>query len=78
MDFGTVDKKPTPSNPAEKPELAAIPRAKELCVIEFFSDLKLVFDNCYLFNRPDHIVLQCVKKLEAIVERLSKNMPLHK
>ena len=78
MDFGTIDKKLTASNPAKKPEPATAASAKEpryYSVLEFFADLKLVFDNCYLFNGPDHIVSQCAKKLEAIVERLSKNMP---
>lgn len=78
MDFGTIDKKLAASSPAKKPELATVASANEpryYSVLEFFADLKLVFENCYLFNGPDHMVSQCAKKLEAMVDRLSKNMP---
>jgi len=39
-------------------------------MLEFFTDLKLVFDNRYRFDGPDHVVLQCVKKLELSFENM--------
>jgi hypothetical protein len=51
MDLGIIDKKLAASRPAKKPEPAMAVRANQpryCCILEFFTDLKLVFDNCLL------------------------------
>lgn len=76
IDFSIIDKKLAASNPAKKLEPVTAASTNEPCyysVLEFFADLKLVFDNCYLFYGHDHTASQCAKRLE--VERTLKNMP---
>lgn len=76
MDFSTIDRKLTASNPAKKLEPASsVPEPRYYSVMEFLADLKLVFDNCFIFNGPDHIVSQSAKRLQIVLDKATKNMP---
>ncbi len=44
-----------------------------LSIQEFITNMKLMFDNCYLFNGPDHVILQCARQLQAVFEYSSQH-----
>ncbi|KAH7104698.1 Bromodomain-containing protein [Auriculariales sp. MPI-PUGE-AT-0066] len=71
MDLGTVERKVVASNPM-KPDLSS-PRYRS--AQEFATDVRLIFNNCLLFNGPDHLVTQMGKRVEAIFDKQFKNMP---
>ncbi|KAJ3025940.1 UNVERIFIED_CONTAM: hypothetical protein HDU68_006439 [Siphonaria sp. JEL0065] len=65
MDFGTIEK---------RVELGYYENVKS-----FIADLQLVFDNCYLFNPPDHSVSVAAKQVEKYLEnQLIKLWPMVK
>jgi bromodomain-containing factor 1 len=73
MDFGTIERKLMSSNPA-KPDLnSANPRYTS--ADEFIADVRLVFNNCYTFNGPEHVVSLMGKRLEDIFNKQIKHMP---
>lgn len=74
MDFQTIDYKLVASNPS-KPDLSVPSHMRYYSVMEFFADIKLTFDNCYTFNGADHLVSQCARRLQALLDKSSKNMP---
>ncbi|KAJ1880535.1 hypothetical protein H4R99_005356 [Coemansia sp. RSA 1722] len=56
MDFSTVQKK--------------LAKKAYAAVADFVADLRLVFDDCFLFNPPDTPVHDCGKKLQDVVAGL--------
>ncbi|KAF8315176.1 Bromodomain-containing protein, partial [Clavulina sp. PMI_390] len=75
MDFSTIEAKLVASNPAKRIEQSMASQPRYYSILEFNADVQLVFDNCYLFNGPDHIVSQSARRLQATFEKLTKNMP---
>ncbi len=73
MDFSIIDARLAASNPSKPDPSHNVARYSS--VQEFIADMKLVFDNCFLFNGPDHVISQCAKRLQAVFERSLKNMP---
>ncbi|KAF8338313.1 Bromodomain-containing protein [Cantharellus anzutake] len=73
MDLSTIDTKLNASNPTKPDPNHNAPRYSS--IQGFIADMKLVFDNCYLFNGLNHVVSQCAKRLQAVFERSLKNMP---
>ena len=36
---------------------------------EIFADVKLMFENCYLYNPPGHDVVKMAKKAEVLAQK---------
>ncbi|KAG7450287.1 Bromodomain-containing protein, partial [Guyanagaster necrorhizus] len=74
MDLGTIERKVATSNP-QKPDLnSSNPRYST--PDEFVADVRLVFENCYKFNGPDHTISAMGRRVEEVFERQVKNMPM--
>ncbi|CAE6491775.1 unnamed protein product [Rhizoctonia solani] len=72
MDFFTVETRLLNSNPNKTPEpLAARYRTTD----DFVADVRQIFENCYLFNGPEHFISAQAHKLEDILDRQLKQMP---
>jgi len=59
MDLGTVKRK-LDNNSYDEPE-------------EVYNDVKLMLDNCYLYNPPTHDVVKMGKKLAVVFEKRYDN-----
>lgn len=55
MDMGTIRKKLEADQYAEYKDV--------------YSDLKLMFDNCYLYNPPNDNIVKLAKTLEMVAEK---------
>ncbi|ESK98428.1 transcription regulator [Moniliophthora roreri MCA 2997] len=73
MDFSTIERKLTASNPAKPDPNPANPRY--MTAEEFIADIKLIFSNCLLFNGPDHVVTAMGKRVEEVFDKQIKNLP---
>jgi bromodomain-containing factor 1 len=73
MDFSTIDRKLTASNPNKPDPNPANPRYSN--AEDFVSDVRLIFSNCLTFNGPDHAVTASGKRVEEIFDKQVKNMP---
>src|SRR5260370_1414211 len=73
MDSSMIDVRLAASNPSKPNPNHSVTQYSS--IQEFITDMKLVFDNCYLFNGPDHIILQCPRWLQAMFEQSLSNMP---
>jgi bromodomain-containing factor 1 len=73
MDLGTVERKLISSNPS-KPD-PSVARPPYISADEFISDVKLIFNNCAIFNGVDHVITQMGRRLEAVFEKQIKQLP---
>src|SRR5260370_454037 len=73
MDSSMIDVRLAASNPSKPNPNHSV--TQYLSIQEFITDMKLMFDNCYLFNGPDHVILQCARQLQAMFEWSLRNMP---
>ena len=62
MDMGTIRKKLESDQYAEYKDV--------------YSDLKLMFDNCYLYNPPSDNIVRLAKTLEQLAEKRFSFYPL--
>ncbi len=71
MDLGTIEQKlfSSKSN-APEPNVD-----KYYHVDQFIKDVRLVFENCYTFNGPDHAISAMAKRLEAVFNKQIKQIP---
>ena len=74
MDFSTIERKLTSSNPAKPDPNPSNPRYYS--ADEFVADVRLVFSNTLTFNGPDHSVTQMGKRVEEVFDKQIKNLPL--
>ncbi|KAH9890905.1 Bromodomain-containing protein [Cubamyces lactineus] len=73
MDFSTIERKLTASNPAKPDANMANPRYNS--ADEFVADIRLIFSNCLTFNGPEHPVTLMGKRVEAVFDKQVKQMP---
>jgi Bromodomain len=73
MDFSTIDRKLSSSNPA-KPDLTQ-QNPRYYNAEEFINDVRLIFSNCVTFNGPDHLVTAMGKRVEEVFDKQIKHMP---
>lgn len=73
MDFSTVERKLTASNPAKPDPNPANPRYQSAG--EFIADVRMIFSNAELFNGPDHLVTAMGKRVEAVFDKQIKQLP---
>ncbi|KAI0271518.1 Bromodomain-containing protein [Gloeopeniophorella convolvens] len=73
MDFSTIERKLTASNPLKPDPNLANPRYAN--ADEFIADVRLIFSNCVTFNGPEHIVTQQGKRVEAVFDKQIKQLP---
>jgi bromodomain-containing factor 1 len=72
MDFSTIETKLQNSNPNKTPEPLA-PRYR--ITDDFVGDVRQIFQNCYLFNGPEHFISSQARRLEDILDKQLKQMP---
>ncbi|KAK0473198.1 hypothetical protein IW261DRAFT_1423737 [Armillaria novae-zelandiae] len=70
MDFGTIERKVAASNPQKPDPNPSNPRYSN--PDEFVADVRLVFENCFKFNGPDHTISAMGRRVEEVFERQSK------
>ena len=73
MDFQTIDRKLSSSNPLKPDPNPNNPRY--LSADEFIADVHLMFTNAALFNGPEHAVTIMGRRVEAVFDKQIKNMP---
>jgi bromodomain-containing factor 1 len=73
MDFSTIERKLSSSNPAKPDPNFQNPRYHS--ADEFISDVRLIFQNCYTFNGPDHAISAMGKRIEEVFDKQIKQMP---
>ncbi|KAF8624755.1 hypothetical protein AX15_005653 [Amanita polypyramis BW_CC] len=73
MDFSTIERKLASSNPAKPDPNFQNPRYYS--ADEFISDVRLIFQNCYTFNGPDHAISLMGKRVEEVFDKQTKQMP---
>ena len=73
MDFATIERKLTSSNPAQPDPNPNNPRY--LNADEFIADVRLMFQNAYTFNGSEHAVTAMGKRVEAIFDKQIKQLP---
>ncbi|KAL1762446.1 Bromodomain-containing protein [Schizophyllum commune] len=73
MDFGTIERKLSSSNPQKPDPISTNPRYRT--AEEFVADVRLIFYNCYTFNGPDHAISAMGKRVEEVFDKQIKNMP---
>jgi hypothetical protein len=61
MDFGTAK--------------AKLDEGKYTEADDYVRDIRLVFENCYTYNPPDHPVVAMAKKMQAVFEKAIEEMP---
>lgn len=74
MDFSTIERKLTSTNPAKPDPNPQNPRYYS--ADEFISDVRLIFQNCYTFNGPDHAISTMGKRVEEVFDKQIKHMPV--
>ncbi|KAJ6618592.1 Bromodomain-containing protein [Mycena sp. CBHHK59/15] len=75
MDLSTVERKLNSSNPT-KPD-SNPGNSRYLSTEDFIADVRLIFQNCVLFNGDDHPISIMARRLEEIFNKQINNMPLH-
>ncbi|KAI0724347.1 Bromodomain-containing protein [Cerioporus squamosus] len=73
MDFSTIERKLSASNPSKPDSNTANPRYHT--AEQVVQDIRLIFSNCVTFNGPDHPVTQMGKRVEAVFDKQVKQMP---
>ncbi|KAI0670108.1 Bromodomain-containing protein [Trametes maxima] len=73
MDFSTIERKLTASNPTKPDPNPVNPRYSSADA--FVSDIRLIFSNCLTFNGPEHPVTHMGKRVEAVFDKQVKQMP---
>ena len=73
MDFSTIERKLSASNPSKPDPNPANPRYHT--AEQFVQDIRLIFSNCITFNGPDHPVTHMGKRVEAVFDKQVKQMP---
>ncbi|KAF5382911.1 hypothetical protein D9757_006322 [Collybiopsis confluens] len=73
MDFGTIERKLTASNPVKPDPNPHNPRYRN--TDEFIVDVKLIVSNCATFNGPDHVITAMGKRVEEVFDKQIKNLP---
>ncbi|TFK41386.1 Bromodomain-containing protein [Crucibulum laeve] len=73
MDFSTVERKLTSSNPAKPDPNPMNPRY--MTTDEFVADVRLIFANTMAFNGPEHAVTLMGKRVEEVFDKQLKHMP---
>lgn len=73
MDFSTIERKLSASNPSKPDPNYVNPRYVN--VDQFVADVRLIFTNCLAFNGPDHPVTAMGKRVEAVFDKQIKQMP---
>ncbi|KAF8641126.1 hypothetical protein AX17_000768 [Amanita inopinata Kibby_2008] len=73
MDFSTIERKLSSSNPTKPDPNPQNPRYRD--ADEFISDVRLIFQNCLTFNGPDHAVSLMGKRVEEVFDKQIKQMP---
>ncbi len=73
MDFSTIERKLNSSNPAKPDPNTQNPRYHS--ADEFISDVRLIFQNCFTFNGPDHAISLMSKRIEEVFDKQIKQMP---
>jgi hypothetical protein len=73
MDFSTIERKLTASNPAKPDPNVYNPRYHS--AEEFIADVRLVISNCVTFNGPDHPITAMASRVEQIFDKQIKNLP---
>ncbi len=73
MDFSTIERKLTSSNPT-KPDLNPFnPRYNN--PEEFAADVRLIVFNSCLFNGADHLISVMGKRMEDVMDKQLKHLP---
>jgi len=73
MDFSTIERKLTASNPV-KPD--PNPQNPRYCnADDFVADVRLIMSNCVTFNGPDHVITQMGRRVEEVFDKQIKNLP---
>ncbi|KAJ3828487.1 hypothetical protein F5880DRAFT_1608389 [Lentinula raphanica] len=73
MDFSTIERKLTASNPVKPDPNPMNPRYRT--AEEFVADVRLIISNCVTFNGPDHIITAMGRRVEEVFDKQVKNMP---
>ena len=73
MDFSTIERKLSASNPSKPDSNPANPRYYQ--ADQFIQDVRLIFTNCVTFNGPEHPVTQMGKRVESVFDKQIKQMP---
>ncbi|QRV76118.1 bromodomain associated protein [Ceratobasidium sp. AG-Ba] len=73
MDFSTVETRLQNSNPNKPPIDPMAPRYRT--ADDFVADVRQIFQNCYLFNGPEHFISHQARKLEDTLDRQIQQMP---
>lgn len=73
MDFSTIEIKLQNSSPNKPPTDLLAPRYRT--TDDFVADVRQIFQNCYLFNGPEHFISHQARKLEDILDKQLKQMP---
>lgn len=73
MDFSTIEKKLTASNPTKPDPNPVNPRY--INADQFIFDVRLIFSNCLKFNGPDHPVTAMGKRVESVFDKQIKQIP---
>lgn len=74
MDFSTIDRKLSSSNPTKPDSNSANPRYNH--ADEFITDVRQIFANCVTFNGPDHPITAMGKRVETVFDKQIKQMPV--
>ncbi|KAJ7939870.1 Bromodomain-containing protein, partial [Mycena leptocephala] len=75
MDLSTVERKLNSSNPT-KPD-PNLENSRYLSTDDFIADVRLIVQNCVLFNGGDHPISMMAGRLEQVFNKQIKNLPLH-
>lgn len=73
MDFSTIERKLSSSNPSKPDPSPANPRY--FTADQFIADIRLIFNNCNVFNGPDHPITHMGKRVEAVFDKQIKQIP---
>lgn len=73
MDFSTIERKLTASNPVKPDPNSLNPRYRT--AEEFVADIRLIISNCVTFNGPDHVITAMSRRVEEVFDKQVKNMP---
>ncbi|KAG8925183.1 hypothetical protein FRC02_009873 [Tulasnella sp. 418] len=76
MDLATIERKLFSTTPTQLggPD-NALSKDGYSTVDEWIADVRLIFQNCYTFNGPDHPISQFGKKVEEAFEKQLKRLP---
>ncbi|KDQ19854.1 hypothetical protein BOTBODRAFT_27280 [Botryobasidium botryosum FD-172 SS1] len=75
MDISTIEFKLALSNPSKPAMGNSTSNPRYFTADEFSADVRRIFNNCYVFNGPDHPISVMAKRLEIAFEKQIVNMP---